>query len=457
MSVQEEGKAENTMSKLLRDIAVGVVIGIVIDATIQALHLEVLFPVLPYIWFGIVTFLTIDGLKRKKIQDTLATYYGRLSQRDKMISYIAVGIIGIVVAEGYWFGIKKVFELRAAQSTKSIATTPPTQSPNTHLSIQLLPSVNEERDITTDVTGAMIIVLNDGADTQLNFDRLVKFPPIKDAVPDGSGRIQIISGNKRGSTFIHIAAPSLVVGERHSITVTFLKSQPYLSSQRWKFDYGYSEDIFVQRAFVGPEQTLATPSNTPTPQKPPAAKEKVPSEGLEFHEVPRAELGYPKQTVPDAFTIQMGGGMATTIPTEQLKNQVPFSKMSGIKLSGEVPLKIYFDNQQNLRVDATIYQRKDEVAAVIKGSNFAVLNVAWDRNWDATAFEIVDERKIPIFQIERPQWNLLRIRGLFISSDGSIFVVNENELAINPIQPVQPPSRLFEYPSKSHLHQRLAH
>jgi len=185
-----------------------------------------------------------------------------------------------------------------------------------------------------------------------------------------------------------------------------------------------------------PPQPAIKPTITPSPSgeavksfpaapvdKPNAKKRPTKgSGGLEFHEVPPSALGYSKGTVPDAFTIRFGTN-SSTFPTARLREQVPFSQMLGIGFPGELPLKIYFDNRGNLRVDATIYQSKGEVAAVIKRSNFAVLNVAWDRNWDETAFEIVDERRIPIFQIERPQWNVLSIRGLFISSNGWTFAI----------------------------------
>lgn len=117
----QEERSEKTISRIVRDIVLGVLAGIVIEATVQYFQLEVLFPALPYIWFGILIFLTADGLnKSKRTQDKLIGLYKRLNKRRKMMSYLVVAIIGAGVAEGYWFGIKKIFEMRAG---KPIPTT----------------------------------------------------------------------------------------------------------------------------------------------------------------------------------------------------------------------------------------------------------------------------------------------------------------------------------------------
>jgi len=120
---------------MLRDIVLGVLAGVVIDATIQALHLEVLFPALPYVWFGILVYLTLDFLKRnKKARDKLVALYDQLNKRQLVLSYVVVGLIGIVVAEGYWVGIKKIFEMRAgkpAPAAPLVTAKPSEPLPNT--------------------------------------------------------------------------------------------------------------------------------------------------------------------------------------------------------------------------------------------------------------------------------------------------------------------------------------
>jgi hypothetical protein len=107
-------QTEKTIPRIVKEIIVGVLAGVIIEATVGYFNIEGLFPILPYIWFAILVFSTITGLKgSKKVQDKFVEIYGRLHKRQRMISYIIVGMIGFGVAVGYWIGIKKVFELRA--------------------------------------------------------------------------------------------------------------------------------------------------------------------------------------------------------------------------------------------------------------------------------------------------------------------------------------------------------
>ncbi len=108
---------EKALPRIAKDIILGVVGGIVIDATTSYFHIEFIYPALPYIWFGIVGFVTLDGIRSsKKLEAKAVGTYKRLNKRQQMISYIVVGIIGLLVAESYWFGIKKVFALRNGTS-----------------------------------------------------------------------------------------------------------------------------------------------------------------------------------------------------------------------------------------------------------------------------------------------------------------------------------------------------
>ena len=200
-------------------------------------------------------------------------------------------------------------------------------------------------------------------------------------------------------------------------------------------------------------ETKQTPHPSKTSPSPAQSKQKDVDTGLTFREVPPESLGF-KRTVPDSFTIEFGTNKGT-FPTELLERKVPFESLIGIKADGDLPLKVYFDKDGDMKIDATIYESRGKVAAVIKSSNFAVINSGWDRNWDPVAFEIVDERQNPIFQIERINWNFLKLRGLLITSEGAVFAITDSALIINPTGQVAPPKRLFQYPGNAHLHQRV--
>jgi hypothetical protein len=175
--------------------------------------------------------------------------------------------------------------------------------------------------------------------------------------------------------------------------------------------------------------------------------------GLAFHEVSPENFGFTK-TVPNTFTIDFGGN-AAEFNTQLLKKQVPFDRLWPIKIGGDLPLKIYFDNNSNIKVDATVYDNYKNIAAIIKRNDFSVINRAWDRNWDNTAFEIVDEQHNTIFQIERSKWNYIKIRGIFINSTGNVLIVTDRSITVNPRKPVPTPRRLFRYPGNVYLNQRL--
>jgi hypothetical protein len=95
------------------------------------------------------------------------------------------------------------------------------------------------------------------------------------------------------------------------------------------------------------------------------------------------------------------------------------------------------------------------VAAAIRHSDFVVIakTEGWDRNWDATGFEIVDGERRPFFQIEREE-NVIKLAGLFRLSDGTLLAINEHEMDFNPTTPIVSATPLFEYPSVNNLHVR---
>lgn len=216
---------------------------------------------------------------------------------------------------------------------------------------------------------------------------------------------------------------------------------------------------------VPPIAPPSKPSGPPAPKSaaqspehklPVATAGKNESGGLEFKEVLPSKLGYDQKVLPETFTVTLGA-MSGTFPTAELRDKVPFSRMVGFAFSGEFPLKIYFDENGEIKIDATIYQSEQTIGAVVKENEFAVLDVGWDRNWDDKAFEIVDEHKNPMFQIERVQWNKIQIRGLLKASNGWIFAANDKKLVVNPKQPIEPPTRLFQYPGSEHFHERANH
>jgi hypothetical protein len=190
-----------------------------------------------------------------------------------------------------------------------------------------------------------------------------------------------------------------------------------------------------------PESSGTVPPSRPKqPQKP--------SEGLEFHEVTPEKVG-----IPQIFEIDFGTNLTHT-PKERLKKKIPFSQLTGFSWPGELPLSIHFDRTGTLLIDASIYDQFGKLSAKVVENNFAIAVPHWDRNWDNEAFEIVDENQIPYLQIQRPEPNVLKFRGVFRDSKGDTFVSTDKRTMLNPTTDVARPERLFVYPSKQHLHER---
>lgn len=159
---QTEGVgAETTVRRIIRDIVIGVVSGLVIDATTQYFRLDFLFPVLPYIWFLIFLVLTYDGLKRSKtVESWLVHVYGKLNKRQRVLSYFVVAIIGIGIAELYWLGVARIFSPRKptgpfafTESIPDVVTVVVDNGANIHMEVNL-----QSADIQkTKFTGLFVI------------------------------------------------------------------------------------------------------------------------------------------------------------------------------------------------------------------------------------------------------------------------------------------------------------
>ncbi len=175
-------------------------------------------------------------------------------------------------------------------------------------------------------------------------------------------------------------------------------------------------------------------------------------DGLTFREVPPKEL-----SLPDIFTIDYGGN-TRTIKREDIAKQFPFSKLSGMVTEGQIPLRIYFNSTGDMKVDCTVYDEDGSVAAKIMGNDFSLINGQWDRNWDSTGFEIINGNGIPFFQIDRPRPNLIKIRGMFITSLGVKLSATDAGVQSRRKDPenLPKPRKLFLYPSSQFLHKRSA-
>jgi hypothetical protein len=117
---------ERFLPKFLRDAALTIVGGLVIEPTLHHLHFDV-GPYLRQIWFAIFAFITLDALWRSTMVKKWA--YGthhRLNQRNKRMSYLIVSITGAICFSLYWLIIT-----RAITETAPLGQTPEQTPTNT--------------------------------------------------------------------------------------------------------------------------------------------------------------------------------------------------------------------------------------------------------------------------------------------------------------------------------------
>jgi len=75
---------------------------------------------LPYFWLFILLGLTWEIVDGKKVRELSQTLYGRLSGRQRVMSFVIVGIVSASLGLFYWWSIKKVFvALKPTHSERS--------------------------------------------------------------------------------------------------------------------------------------------------------------------------------------------------------------------------------------------------------------------------------------------------------------------------------------------------
>jgi hypothetical protein len=90
--------------------------------------------------------------------------------------------------------------------------------------------------------------------------------------------------------------------------------------------------------------------------------------------------------------------------------------------------------------------------AEIEENTFKLVDPSWDRNYDETAFEIVNENNNPVLQVIYKTQHDVAVYGIFKGSARDVFYVTPNGMFINSLSPIQL-KRLFKYPSRKYLGQ----
>jgi hypothetical protein len=107
-----------------------------------------------------------------------------------------------------------------------------------------------------------------------------------------------------------------------------------------------------------------------------------------------------------------------------------------------------------LYVDATLGTEKNKVVDITH-NHFKSPPLGWDRNFNETALEFVDENLNPHLQFVYLNARTIEITGLFYINSNYKIYARKGQTIINPTAAMQPLPRLFKYPSRKYLGQEV--
>lgn len=175
---------------------------------------------------------------------------------------------------------------------------------------------------------------------------------------------------------------------------------------------------------------------------------------------PKNTPTFPKEATK--FLLSVMGAEPIELDIEQLKKRSSNVPPNPKTLVDLVIATIYINTDGILCIDATTIGK-----VRIRNNLFDVLPPDWDFNHDARAVELVNEQRIPVYQIELARPLSVRLGGAILANGGNMVVtLGEDGKKLNrPIEFLTPefPSRpalkigtkrIFKYPSGPHRGER---
>jgi len=155
------------------------------------------------------------------------------------------------------------------------------------------------------------------------------------------------------------------------------------------------------------------------------------------------ELKFPDHKfteLPEKITITFGSN-SVSYKTDILRNKkaAPFS-VADIKIFA-------FIENNTLYADSEIFGGKNQQPIYINKNTLSLLPNGWDFNSTNKALEIVNENKIPMYQLIYKTPNHIEINGVFVAK-GGLILANSDGIQFNPPLPIPLKlNRIFKYPS----------
>jgi hypothetical protein len=151
------------------------------------------------------------------------------------------------------------------------------------------------------------------------------------------------------------------------------------------------------------------------------------------------------------------GGVHVIMNMSQLSNGFNLTQI--IYMGFDYPFHITLEDQKFL-VSVDIQNAKGETVAKIVDNQWSVNNdpvIAYDKNYNSYAFEVIDSNQIPIIQVIFSPENKMYLGGFFYVPNGTLLLLPNDTTIMNPLLSDANSSlpRIFKYPSEEHLGQMV--
>ena len=118
------------------------------------------------------------------------------------------------------------------------------------------------------------------------------------------------------------------------------------------------------------------------------------------------------------------------------------------------PIRLYLD-QGKLFADVSVYAGFGQPPIEIKRNEFVLRKPGWDRNFDSTALEVVNESKSPVFQLIYDNPFKIVVNGIFPTPSGLMLAGDYGDIMnADVIRKGFTIQRLFKYPSNQYVGKR---
>jgi hypothetical protein len=148
------------------------------------------------------------------------------------------------------------------------------------------------------------------------------------------------------------------------------------------------------------------------------------------------------------------GGLTEDWPVGSEDRETSGNTAHPILFPGGRPVTAYIkDNRLYVKAQTPIGE--SETTVMMNNEWPIKIPDGWDRNFNATEFEIVDDKMLPVFQLRYDAAYAIEIYGIFVAPNGAVTIAFGDETSGSPpgrpIPNIPERKAWFKYPSKDNL------